>query len=275
VQVSKIFTLIPALLFYSQFVLAESLPQQGNVVKTRNLPFTVGEKLTYLISWSKMIEAGVAAMEVQDGPMIDGRRSYHFVITTQSVGLVEKVYPVRHFVESFADAEGLYSNSFHLSEDLNGKKRKREITFDHKDNTARFVLNYDTPETYTVPEHVQDALSVLYYVRATQEFLIEKPIVVNVFDSGKTWSVEIYTLGKERISTPLGDFDTIKVRTYPKYEGVFMNKGEIFIWLTDDDKKIPVLMQSTIMIGSIVSTIIKVEKGKTRHDVKEQVQTAH
>ncbi len=51
--------------------------------------------------------------------------------------------------------------------------------------------------------------------------------------SGKNWSVEVQTLGREKVTTPAGEFATIKVRTFPKYEGVFMNKGEIFIWLTD------------------------------------------
>ena len=273
-QVGRILTTICVLACCSQIVLAESPQQQESTIKLVNHAFDSGEKLTYDISWSKILVAGVAIMEVQEGPITNGRPTYRFVISTQSAGMVERIFPIRHFVESVSDANDLYSNSFNLREDLNGKLRKREITFDHKANTARFVLNYDTPEIYKVPERVHDALSVLYYVRATQDFRADKPIIVNVFDSDKTWSVEIYTLGKERISTPIGEFDTIKVKTYPKYEGVFMNKGEIFIWLTDDERKIPVLMQSTIMIGSIVSTLIKMEKGKIRHDVKEQTQTA-
>jgi hypothetical protein len=41
-----------------------------------------------------------------------------------------------------------------------------------------------------------------------------------------------------------------------------MNKGEIFIWLTDDNRKVPVLMKSTISIGSIVSTLTKIRPGR-------------
>jgi Protein of unknown function (DUF3108) len=52
----------------------------------------------------------------------------------------------------------------------------------------------------------------------------------------------------------LTDFET-----HARVQRVFMNKGEIFIWLTDDKRKIPVLMKSTI---SIVSTLTKMEPGK-------------
>jgi hypothetical protein len=264
-----------AVLFSAHGALAEALQQPQKLIKTVHHAFAPGEKLTYAISWSKILDAGIAVMEVKNGPEIEGRQTYHFVVSTHTVGVVEQFYPVRHFVESFVDTSEMNSQSFNLKESLglNKKKRRREMTFDHRNNSVRFRLNDDPLEIFSVPEHVQDALSSLYYVRSRNDFTIDKPITVNVFDSGKTWSVEIYTLGKERITTPLGEFDTIKVKTYPKYEGVFMNKGEIFIWLTDDERKIPLLMKSTITIGSIVSTLTKIEMGKKPHDVKERPQT--
>jgi len=260
----------------AHFAFGDPARQPQNYISTAYHPFTTGEKLTYVISWSKILDAGIAVMEVKDGPTIGGRLTYNFVSSTHSVGIVEQFFPIREIVESVVDARELYSITFKLDESLGSetsfpkiKKRKRIIKFDHNNNTALFLLNDDTPETYAIAEHVQDALSSLYYVRTRSDFTADKPIIVNVFDSGKNWSVEIYTLGKERISTPAGEFDTIRVKTYPKYEGVFMNKGEIFIWITDDEKKIPVLMKSTIMIGSIVATLTKIELGKINYDVKE------
>ena len=63
--------------------------------------------------------------------------------------------------------------------------------------------------------------------------------------------------------TPAGEFATIKVSAFPKYEGVFMNKGEIFVRLTDNSRRVPVLMKSTISIGSSVSTLTRREPGKS------------
>ena len=57
--------------------------------------------------------------------------------------------------------------------------------------------------------------------------------------------------------TPAGEFDTIEVSTFPRYEGVFRKKGEVFIRLTDDSRRAPVLMKSTISIGSSVSTLTR------------------
>ncbi len=120
-------------------------------------------------------------------------------------------------------------------------------------------LNEDPPENLTIPDEVQDGLSALYYLRMQDDFTIGKHFDINVLDSGKIWSVEIYTLSREKVTTPAGKFDTIKVKTYPKYKGTFQNKGEVFIWLTDDSRKIPVLMKSKLAFGSFVFTLTNIK----------------
>lgn len=260
--------------FCAQQTFAEPSQQLQDTSKTITPAFTPGEKLTYSISWSKVITAGTAVMEVKEGQTTDNKPVLRFVISVKSVGIVEAFYPVRETVESTVDPDGLYSLSFKLQESQGKKKRRREMIFDHKNKTVIASLNDDRPETFSVADRVQDALSALYYIRTSQSFDTAKPIVVNVFDSGKTWAVEVYTLGKEKIKTPAGEFNTIKVKTYPKYEGVFMNKGEIFIWLTDDARKIPVLMKSIITIGSIVTTLTDIQGIKADHDLKDRTQAS-
>jgi len=241
-------------------------PAVSTEVKTAKRAFAPGEKLTYTVSWSSIIDAGIAVMEVKEGSTTDGRSTYNFVTTTHSIGFLEQVFPVRDRVESIVDAEGLYSLSFDLQE-LHGKKRRtRKTTFDYAKGIAVEVLNQDPPETTPTPTHVQDALSSLYYVRTLPELTGGKTIIVDVHDSDKNWSVEVQIQGKETVTTPAGKFNTVKVKTYPKYEGVFMNKGEIYIWFTDDELRIPVRMQSTIAIGSIVATLTDIQGISKRYD---------
>jgi len=171
---------------------------------------------------------------------------------------------VRETVESIIDADEIFSISFHLQESHGKKTRQRDMNYDRVKGVVRVSVNNGKPETYTVPDRIQDALSSLYYVRTRQDFIIGNSILVDVHDGDKTWAVEVHVLGKERIKTPVGEFDTIKVKTYPKYEGVFMNKGEIYIWFTNDSRKIPLIMKSEIAIGSIVATIIDIQGRKDK-----------
>jgi hypothetical protein len=224
--------------------------------------FTPGETLTYEISWSKIVTAGTAVMEVKEERLLNGRKVFRFIATSRSVGVVDKVYPVNDRVQSLFDPQIMQSLSFNLSESHGKRKRQRTLTFDHAGRTVVSRLNNDPPQTLTIPDRVQDALSSLFYLRTMEDFTIGKTHVIEVHDSGKNWSVEVLTLGREKVKTPAGEFNTIKVKTFPRYEGVFMNKGEIFIWLTDDSRKIPVLMKSTISIGSIVTTMTDMKLGE-------------
>jgi hypothetical protein len=237
--------------------------KQIQPVPAANLPFNPGEKLTYDISWSNFIQAGTAVMEVREEKKEDGEISYHLISTAHSSRWLSKFYTVSDKIESVFDAENLRPVSFSLDQSHGKRKKKRDMTFNHKEGIVT-VFSDGQQSKYPVPVDIQDPLSSLYYVRTKQDFIVGKPIVVNVHEDDRNWAVEVYVLGKEKIKTSLGEFNTIKIKTYPKYEGVFQNKGEIYIWLTDDARKIPVLMKSTISIGSIVSTLVEARTGENK-----------
>jgi len=236
--------------------------QAASPIKPRIEALRPGEILTYEVSWSDIVAAGTAVMEIKEGTLPDGKQVLRFIVTTHSKGLVDKFYRVNDRLESVFDPGIMQSLQLSLNASHGKKKKRRELVFDHVNNTVVSKLNDDPPETIEIPDQVQDALSSLYYLRTRNDLIVGKTIVIPVHDSGKNWSVEVQILGREHVTTPAGKFTTIKVRTFPKYEGVFMSKGEIFVWFTDDSRKIPVLMQSTISIGSIVSTLRSMEPGK-------------
>jgi len=234
-----------------------------NTVKPATVAFQPGERFTYNISWSNFFQAGTSVMEVRGEETAEGRPVYRIVSTTRSSAFISAFFPVMDVVQSVLDAKEICSLSYSVHELHGKKKRQREMVFDHEQGTVRIVTN-GKEEMFTVTGRVQDALSSLYYLRTRDDFTPGKPITIEVHDGGKNWSVEVQTLGRETIKTTLGEFKAIKVRTFPKYEGVFQHKGEIFIWLTDDARKIPVLMKSTITIGSIVATLTEMQAGENK-----------
>ncbi len=227
--------------------------------------FHSGETLVYDVSWSKIISAGVATMEIKGEMMPDGREVIRFIVTGHSVGLIDKMFPVDDTVQSVFDPRLMQSLSYSLRESFGRKKRLRVVEFDHEQKKAVSRLNEDPPETVAIPDPVQDGLSALYYLRTKEDFTIGKHFDIDVLDSGKIWTVEIHILSREKVQTPVGKFDAIKVKTYPKYKGVFQNKGEVFIWLTDDSRKIPVLMKSKLAFGSFVFNLTNIKTSNETH----------
>lgn len=214
--------------------------------------FQPGESLSYDISWSKMLKAGTAVMEVKSERLPDGREVLRIAVSSHTVGVVSKLYQLGDTVQSVFDPRSMQSLSFSLRESHGKKTRRRDLVFDHERKTVTIWLNNDPPETVAIPDRLQDSLSSLYYLRTREDFIVGRPITFDAFDSDKSWAIEVQTLGRERVRTPAGEFSTIKVRAY---RGLFMSEGEVFVWLTDDVRKIPVLIKSKIPIGSLVFTL--------------------
>jgi hypothetical protein len=75
----------------------------------------------------------------------------------------------------------------------------------------------------------------------------------------KRYELKVLVHGRESLKTSIGKVNTVKVEPVLDGDGIFNSKGRIFIWLTDDDRRIPVLMQCEIALGSIKAKLIKAE----------------
>jgi len=57
--------------------------------------------------------------------------------------------------------------------------------------------------------------------------------------------------GREKVEVPAGSFSCLIIEPVLKGEGLFQQKGRLRIWVTDDERKLPVLMKTEILIGTI------------------------
>jgi hypothetical protein len=135
-------------------------------------------------------------------------------------------------------------------------RRDKEVVFDREGGKALYI-NHLKPEKkeFDVPEEIFDPLSAFYRVR-NMELEVGRSVYVPVFDSKKVWNVEVKVLGRERVKVPAGTFDTIKIKPVMESEGIFARKGEIYIWVTDDERKVPVKLNSEVAVGSINAVLV-------------------
>ncbi len=94
-----------------------------------------------------------------------------------------------------------------------------------------------------------DLLSGLFYA-SSQPMEVGKSFVIPVVDALHTVPVTMKVEGREEIKTPLGTFKTIRVQPTAD-AGVVKNRGNIWIWYTDDDKHLPVQMRARLFWGTI------------------------
>ena len=59
-----------------------------------------------------------------------------------------------------------------------------------------------------------------------------------------------------------GTFDCLVVEPITKSVGLFKHEGRLKVWLTDDHLRMPVLMKSKVVVGSITAELINYELGE-------------
>lgn len=218
-------------------------------------PFKPGESLRFSVQYG-FIHAGSAWLEVPEIVEWNGRPSYRLVARAESNGFFSKMYKVRNRIESLWDVEG--RSSWRYFEDRHeGKFHANDtITF----SGSPLQAHYKNGQSYDLAGPVQDALSSFYYFR-TQSLPVGGSITFDYHASRKTAPLEVKVLGRQKIKTPAGKFDCLVIEPILKAGGIFKNKGRLVIWLTDDERRIPVMMRSKVLIGSISVILQEVKPG--------------
>ena len=223
------------------------LPATGEheVLPAVTEPFGAGEKLRFSVQYG-FVHAGTAYLEVPEVKNWNGHEVYTFRATAKSNAFFSVIYKVRNRIESYWDKGGQFSRRYHENRREGGYKKNEEILFEHDLREAR----YSDGQVYAIPPHVQDALSSFYYARY-QALPLGGSIFFDYHASRKSKPLEIKVLGRETVKTPAGKFDCVVIEPMLKAGGIFKKSGRLVIWLTNDERRLPVLMKSKVTIGSI------------------------
>jgi hypothetical protein len=217
-------------------------------------PFQPGERLTYDISWLN-ITAGTAVMEVLGSPTADNPSVATLLTTAQSRPAITKFFPVDNRVESEIDLAALVPEHMTFRRREGKKKEDIEYIFHHKAGTVTAVRG-GSAESIPIPSETQDVISCLYYVRSKLPMQPGASLAMNVYHDKKNRNVEVRVETIERVKGPWGQMDAARVLVIMPFQGVFLNQGNIRVWFSTDERRIPVRMKARVIIGSIVADLI-------------------
>ena len=197
-------------------------------------PWMKGERLTYDLCWGP-ITAGTATLEVR--PTKDGKTEFYSL--AHDNGVLKKLYPVADTIYTRVRNKGLMTEVFRKTLHEGSFHNKSVIRFDRKGEKAWLsdTVFLDPPEKRQVKRSADTSVAI-------------------AVSGKKRYELKVLVHGKEEIKTAIGKVNTVKVEPVLDGDGIFNSKGRIFIWLTDDDKRIPVLMQCEIALGSIKAKLV-------------------
>jgi uncharacterized protein DUF3108 len=234
--------------FYDSLYANEIAPDSFDVVTPGPVGFGAGEKLVFSVQYG-LITAGEATLEVRNIANIGGRPCYRIVSDARTNDFFSKFYQVRDRYESCMDTEELYTLRYekHVRE---GKfKRDETVDFDQVAHRAQYK-----DKAVPIPPRTQDVLSALYYVR-TLPLEVGHSISIANHTDRKNYPLLVKVHGRERVKVDAGEFDCLVVEPILRGPGVFTQKGRLTVWLTDDERRMPVLMKSKVVIGHVAAVL--------------------
>jgi hypothetical protein len=238
-------------------------------IKTSLPGFRVGEKLTYSIRWLGLPVA-TAVFCIEEKTRLNGREVYHIIYTAKSNKFASTFYKVEDEIHTYIDVENLYPLRFekHLRE--GGYRMDEIVEYDQVNHRASYKSERRIKKKRTItdvkisiPPASQDPLSCLYYFRRLNADKIKTghsiPILVNTEE--KNWELEVKILETKHIEVlNMGDYNAVLVEPTAKFQGIFVRKGRIWIWLSTDERRLPLILKTKVpVVGTIYAHLEKIE----------------
>ena len=226
--------------------------------KKKPRPYKVGERILMDVSCFGL-PSGKFIMEIRPSLVeIQGRKSYqfHYIIKTNAV--FSLFYRVDDKVDTFVDYETLLPYNYDMY--VNESKQNHQINtyFFHK--TKKAVMweqkrkrngSLERKKTlWDIREYSQNVFSVAYHLR-TLDLQVGKELRARVAHEGKNIVMRARVLRREKIKTKAGVFDTFVIQPEFDVDGKFKPTGTNLLWLTADQRRLIVRIQSKIRIASI------------------------
>jgi hypothetical protein len=239
------------------------------------LPFEVGERLVYHVQWNPPLylfflppmEAGEATLSLAGETQYQNRRAFKITFTARSSGALAKLarLTVNDYYEFTTDAETFCT--FRVTRREREGKRMRDIDIVYLPENRKLHLreiDASTParrvirdmDYNDIPPCVKDLFSALYAVRQSKlEAGWSTRVLVG--ENQDVQQVEIHVGKKDRIATPAGDFTAWPVTTPALIWGLFKQGGQFRMWLSADDRKMPIKFEATVEPYGKVTGILK------------------
>jgi len=219
------------------------------------LPFGVGERLEFDISF-EFVLGGHAIMAVESVQQFDGYDCFVIASSARSTRTVDYFYKVRDRIESWRDVDSGFSRKF--VKNLHEGKHKYTKRVEYFPETGIAYLfekkSPKIPDTLEVIGHIQDVLGAFYELR-TRPLFADSTVWIDVHDIRERYQLGVKIYGKEKIKVPAGEFNCYKIEPMLESSGLFRRKGNMEIWITDDEYRMPVLMKSWLYFGRVFAKL--------------------
>ena len=215
--------------------------------------FPQRQTLTYAVDW-RVFPAGTAVIHFEAA----GNHE-RIAATADTIGAINLLFHVADRFQSDFDREKGCTYAFDKQTVEGRRQINSTLGIDY--GNSKSILdekNQLTGQTKHLEAPVRgcltDLLTGVFYA-SSQPLVLGHNFVIPVVDAMRTVPVTMKVESREEIKTTLGTFKTIRVQPTAD-AGVVKNRGDIWIWYTDDERHLPVQMRARLFWGTITFRLI-------------------
>jgi hypothetical protein len=232
-------------------------PSPSAATEPRRLPvpyaFEKSETVTYQARWNGI---PVATAEVQGTPLsIEGKKFYHVEIQAKTMSLIDYIWQMRDTITSTFDTKTFQPHRFVFLQRENRRSTDTTATFDQDKNRwsvqrqrGSKLARFDFTSSSTL-----DPITAAYILRSI-DLKVGDRLQFDVFGGKSRYLLTLDVVGRETITLNSSPIDTYKivpqVRNVTK-EGYSERVRQATVWVSADERRIPLRIVSKVFIGSV------------------------
>ena len=223
------------------------------------MPFHTGEQLIYQGSWIGIPAAG-GKVVLHDGNGDPALLSAEIWISTNR--LTDKFYKMRDYLREDFTAASLKPTEMNIRQNEGRRHDTFNVTFDHRDHVVTLVKHGPRGQqtrkflSYNPSGPVSGAMMAL-----SQPLSAGDSLSFDAFSGTTRYVFELKVIRRERIGTPLGEFDAFRIVPSVTYLSDGKINDEVHdttLWVSADARRLPLRVESAVFIGSVRIDLVKV-----------------
>lgn len=186
----------------------------------------------------------------------------HVTVTAATSGSISLLYRVNDRFESVFDRATGCSQSLSKQAEEGRRRVNTDVRFDYQSgrqvlSEKNLVKGSAKQASGPLPVCATDILSGIFYV-ASQPLVPGQTIYFPLADALRTVKVGLKSEARETIKVPGGSFNTIRVQPTAD-AGIVRNRGQVWLWYTDDARHIPVQIKARLFWGTLTFRLTAID----------------
>jgi len=262
------------------FVQAGPTPGQeqppGQIQAMAADPFSIGERLTYVAKWDPpwylfflpSMEAGEIELQLAGETEYEGRKAWKIALKAHSSGTLVKMAGVKIDDEFIFIVEPETFCLLHVSKRIREGKRKRQIDVEYLRDAGQLHIR-EMDESVVpaklkkdeikgnIPPCLHDPFSATYLLRRS-ELSLQHEQTFNISHDDRIKAIRTRVEKRETIETPMGNFPAWNIGTAALMGGLFKEGGQFRLWLSADQRRIPLQFEVKVNLGKVVGKLTRI-----------------